>query len=443
MLRTRYPDLFKGILSLAFVSMLSPLSLSAATPDTKEGDPIIPLVMTRLQLLGGAGADEMVVYIDSRATDGYDMMYDASKLPAGVPGVPNIFSQMGEDDFSINALGTFTNDKEVAITLNITKAGAYKITLLELLNLEPTTVVYFEDRLNNKFYNLRMETVMNFNFVIGRLEDRFYLHYYLPAQVSAVSESCRQNDGVVKFNNPSANPWDVSLLSADGLTELAKAEDVIGEHLFVGLEDADYNLSIVKKADGYAQMLPATVNAAVAIDAAFDAPAEPVMAGSTVSFFAHQTDSSIAYSWDMGDGTILTGNDTIQHIYTAPGVYNVSLLMSANDCSNASQASVVVIPDVVTALKTPETKNSALFELFPNPANEILSIRLNSKSAGKIEWLQIADVQGRIVHREYVAGYFEPQQLLSIPVKHLVSGTYFISLIGDADLATQPFVLRH
>jgi len=428
------------VLALALGSFCLPAI--ASEPDVLDGGPVIPVNLIRLKIVGGVGADETIVYFDEQATDGYDPVLDATKLLSDYPGVPNIYSKAGEEDVSINVMGGFNADKIVPLTLNISKNGPYVITVEELKYIEPTTVVYLEDRLNNTFYNLRMQTTLNFNFTVANIAGRFFLHYYLPVEFTTTGETCRQNDGVIRFNNPSSNPWDVILLSDDGLTQLATAQAVVGEHLFVGLDGADYNLS-VQKSDGYSQMIPASVSSAMAIDPSFSSPAEPVKAGTPVQFTANQTGTGLTYSWDMGDGTLLSDSSFVEHIYTAPGVYTVTLLISDGSCSNASQFSMVVLPDVVTGICAPVEENTDMFEVFPNPAKDILSIRVSADRDNQIEWIHITDMQGRVLRSELVAGLLNASQQISLAVDYLAAGTYFMIATGKDKKSARMFVIRH
>jgi hypothetical protein len=433
----------KCILALFLLSFVLPFIARGSSPELLDGDPEGPQNLIRLKMVGGLGADETIVYFDQQATDNYDPNFDAVKMLSGNPGVPNIYSRIGEDDFSINVMGAFNADKSIPIIMNITRNGVYTVTVVELKYLEPTTMVYLEDRLQNKFYNLRLETVLNFNFTSAMIQNRFFLHYKVPVQFSTVNETCRQNDGVVKFNNPSDNPWDVTLLSADGLTQLATAPAIIGEHLFVGLDGGNYNLSVVKATDGYSQMIPVSISSALALDPGFSAPQEPVMTGAPAQFVANQTGENLTYNWDMGDGTLLTGSSTVEHFYTAPGVYTITLLLGDGTCSDASQFSLVVLPDVVTNITILDSQNPELFELYPNPVKDILTIRVSENLNEPVQWMSITDLQGRVVRRELVEGLLSPKENFSIALGHLSSGSYFLSLTGKSKNMVKPFVIRH
>ncbi len=53
------------------------------------------------------------------------------------------------------------------------------------------------------------------------------------------------------------------------------------------------------------------------------------------------TGDSVAYSWNMGDGTVLNTTDA-SHVYTTPGIYNVTLTVTDLGCGQNDQLSMQV-----------------------------------------------------------------------------------------------------
>jgi PKD repeat protein len=48
--------------------------------------------------------------------------------------------------------------------------------------------------------------------------------------------------------------------------------------------------------------------------------------------FDAQTTTASSYSWDMGNGTVLTGGPQVSYTYTSPGIYNVCLTVIGGGC---------------------------------------------------------------------------------------------------------------
>jgi PKD repeat protein len=62
-----------------------------------------------------------------------------------------------------------------------------------------------------------------------------------------------------------------------------------------------------------------------------------------LTFTALNTDSGIKYYWDFGDGTMAeNGAQTIQHTYTSPGNYAVTLTLVKGEDSNFSEQNIEI-----------------------------------------------------------------------------------------------------
>ncbi|MCY3018919.1 MAG: Ig-like domain-containing protein, partial [Planctomycetota bacterium] len=100
-----------------------------------------------------------------------------------------------------------------------------------------------------------------------------------------------------------------------------------------------------------AQTLTITVNAvndAPTINSAPVASANPVQAGSPVSFTVSATDvdgGTLSYTWDFGDGTIVTTTESsVTHPFAAPGKYAVKVTITGSaGLSSSSTMNVEVV----------------------------------------------------------------------------------------------------
>ena len=136
--------------------------------------------LLRLKIAGTFGADETVIYFDPGATDGFDGNFDALKMYAGTPGLPNISSRTGNTEFAINVLGAFNHQRDVPLSVYITRNGSYTISVLEVLDFAPTALIFMEDLVTGVSYNLLTEQELQFNFNSGFYANRFVLHFFLP-----------------------------------------------------------------------------------------------------------------------------------------------------------------------------------------------------------------------------------------------------------------------
>lgn len=80
--------------------------------------------------------------------------------------------------------------------------------------------------------------------------------------------------------------------------------------------------------------------------------------------------------------------------------------------------------------------NNAQFTLFPNPAKNILNIKINSANSN-IASLSVVDVSGKAVLNKNISS-IKGETIMQLDVSHLSSGTYFIKIFsadGTAKLA--------
>ena len=81
--------------------------------------------------------------------------------------------------------------------------------------------------------------------------------------------------------------------------------------------------------------------------------------------------------------------------------------------------------------------NTGSIKMYPNPANNEVTVGWNKTN--KIKSVNITDISGRVV-AEYI---IENKTSLSIDLKNMVSGIYFIQIIGNANIAPQKLVIKH
>jgi hypothetical protein len=407
----------------------------------EEAPPAVPNSLLRLKVSGEKGADETVVYIDNQASDGYDQQLDASKMLGAAAGLPNLYTRAADSDLSINAISELTMDKKIPLDVVITHNGQHILEVMELVNFDPSVQVYLEDREKGLFHNLRTTTNLALDLKPGTSSGRFFLHLGQPVAVDSRAESCRQNDGQITVSNPSNHGWDVEVVSEQGAV-LAQEEDLkSASRTFANLSDGQYQIRLTT-ADGYSTVKEATVAAGADFSAGFAAPQTPVLSGEAVSFNALIASSDMTYTWNFGDGTGMSGTPTATHSYNEPGIYKVSLLLSNGVCREISEQVITVRVDE-SATGIEESASNRYFSLYPNPANESVSISLKSTGRGELpELIEVMDATGRLVLRMDAAGMNEGGRLI-LPVKELASGSYQVSLITAKGRYTRPFVVAH
>jgi hypothetical protein len=393
--------------------------------------------LLRLKIAGTFGADETVIYFDPLATDGFDGNFDALKMYAGTPGLPNISSRSGNAEFAINVLGAFNHQRDVPLSVYITRNGSYTISVLEVLDFAPTALIYMEDLVTGISYNLLTEQELQFNFNSGFYANRFVLHFFLPISFSVSEETCNLGDGKIQMVNPSTNPWKASLYSEYG-QQLSELVSFSQEYSFQNLPSGNYRVKL-EKGSFYSVIVSFSIQAGIPVKSEFQAPPGPVKLNYQTPFSAINPETQNSYSWNFGDGTgEFTGPEVI-HAFTQPGIYTVKLSVSNGSCSRTSvQAFTVLQPGEPTGIE--ESQNSLHFILYPNPAADIITLRINLLGSDDVQWIEVQDLSGRTISREFVNGMMVDGKI-SIPVSHLNNGIYRAVLSTQKAQVSKPYTI--
>ncbi len=147
-----------------------------------------------------------------------------------------------------------------------------------------------------------------------------------------------------------------------------------------------------------------------------------VLVGNKIQFL-NEIDFATAYFWDFGDGTTSQEENPV-HEYSEEAQYIVKLVAS-NDCED-----LIVEQNIFSTTSTKDLSNSENFELFPNPANQFVTIKSNLlSSATRIE---LVNSQGQIVKRISLDNIPFSNYKTTLNVSPLSSGLYWVVLFSDS-----------
>jgi arabinan endo-1,5-alpha-L-arabinosidase len=119
-----------------------------------------PLVQLTLQGLGNSLADEATVYFETGATSGFDVAYDAAKLPN--PTGLNLATAAAGQQLAINGQAELgLGQRVVPLALGVPLAGSYTLAATQLLNLS-TVPVYLRDLLTGAVVDLTQQSTYHF-----------------------------------------------------------------------------------------------------------------------------------------------------------------------------------------------------------------------------------------------------------------------------------------
>ena len=106
-----------------------------------------PQQLLRLQVSNGTNTDETVLYFNANASDSFDQ-YDAQKRSNEDPVIPEIFTQIGNEQLVINGLNSLKYNTEIPLGFSTEQANSFSISANEMTNFESGTRVILIDKLN-------------------------------------------------------------------------------------------------------------------------------------------------------------------------------------------------------------------------------------------------------------------------------------------------------
>lgn len=137
-----------------------------------------------------------------------------------------------------------------------------------------------------------------------------------------------------------------------------------------------------------------------------------------------------SYLWDFGDGTT-SDLPFPQHVYDSSGEYTVTLTIE-NECG-AATGTVDIDTEVIVGID----EVIEHFDLFPQPASDILNLRLEQKVQGAL--IRVSDMAGKSVLQAAAQG-----ELTQINTASLANGMYILEVISDEfHVQPQQFIVRH
>jgi hypothetical protein len=134
-----------------------------------------------------------------------------------------------------------------------------------------------------------------------------------------------------------------------------------------------------------------------------------------------------SYYWTNDAGEIFWNEKIL--VSAVPGMFTVTIV-DANGC--ALNATV----DAVSAIS--EAHAGAELELYPNPASDILNVKIASTRAGNAQW-RVLDASGRLVLTKNTVVSAQMNPVL-FDITNLAPGTYQLSVQLENDLVTRSFV---
>lgn len=397
-----------------------------------NGSSIVDLL--RMEVQGNGFANEMAVYFDPTATDGYEVTRDATILYSPSPGFPNIYTVVDSNDLTINVMGALDMDKTVQVGLRIQAAGSYNLVLTDMASFPPSVTVYLEDTQLDTMINLRIQPSYQVTLPIGQHKTRFVLHFHPAVTFASNDETCIGNDGSVTFNYPSTQTFDIQIKDSNG-NLINSQTGINGQQTVNNLASGNY---LAEMTFGIAPDLYSTVDYftisggnSVSSNLTVSQNFVDIYNNSSISFLATAAGAT-AFHWNFGDGTVISnGPSNVTHTYTQAGNYTVTFTATNGLCSDSVNAQI----EVVNTTGIENISNSSI-KVISN-GNKLTLQFEQLEGMGSIELIDI--VGKRIYLQEQVP--LKGSKLLSI--EGIATGQYFVKVTSKNKVYTHKVYLSN
>ena len=157
---------------------------------------------------------------------------------------------------------------------------------------------------------------------------------------------------------------------------------------------------------------------------------ELMQSGNSINLTDLSIDSD-SLIWNLGDGTQIIGDGSLDYVYAEPGLYEVCLTVF-NQCSSDTTCEVVeVLP---TSLLDFESLDA--LRLFPNPASD--EIYLTWKQDSEAEVI-LTNKLGAKVSR--LSNLFLHDSSAKVDLSHLPVGVYTLTLESKGQMIRKKFLV--
>lgn len=366
--------------------------------------------------------NETLIAFKADATEGIDPQYDAKKLKGNAH--ISLYSKADGSDLAIQAIPSLTADKIVPLGIDADVNGAQTIRLKHVDNIDQTSQIILEDTKLGIFQNLRNNPVYNYVFDKNSDSQRFRLHFKAGVYMSANTESCVQNDGSIIINSSSATEWTYNVTNNEG-ESISAGESFTGTTQINNLTGGNYYVMLTNTFGTVLQQT-VTVPSGMPVSASISSSETTADVASTPVHFHANVSGAVDYTWDFGDGTIVTGTTDPSHVYTEPGVYTVTFIASNANCMEVKTLQINVKASTTGIANV----DKQTFNIYPNPAKSIAMIQLNMPERELSMTLNILDAAGKVIMSRTYEGV-DKKATIEVDVADLPAGVYQLLLNGN------------
>ncbi|MDQ3190710.1 MAG: PKD domain-containing protein [Bacteroidota bacterium] len=381
-----------------------------------------------IRVSGNGYEDETIIRFLPQATENFDNNYDAWKIISSNSQVPSIFTKLADSSkIAMNALPELDKDWFVPVYLKINVPGQYLIEVEEVGAFDTISHLYLDDYLSNDLKNLK--NVQQFYINVSQLLDgntpSFELYAGLQINPVINNVSCyNAQDGSILLNKPGSNGF--SFLIKDSLNNAISSGTTSNDFVTIsGLDANSYIISYILQ-NNFTTTVNCVINEPLELIADFSLNNLEVSTSEAV-YFSNNSLNALTFTWDFGDGSVLSNDFEPVHEYLQAGDYVITLTANEGSC-NTSYTSNIIVEEVITGLKEIVGNKTTFFY-----ANGIVTIQpeFNLKQNTSV---RVYNLAGQLI---YLLNKNEnDSSQLFINTSSWNSGMYLISVYNEENLFT-------
>jgi hypothetical protein len=371
--------------------------------------------------------DEAVLYMQSGATNNFDIEYDAIKMAGQDPNSPLIRFDNGVNEFQINGIDDNTSSFSMPLKTTTGHTGTYTISLANFNSFPTGACISLYDTFNGVITDLKTSNYV-FTLNSSTTSARFVVNITInPLSISSnISQpSCSQpNAGQITVVGNNSGPWNYVWKDAVGATVKTSLNKTTADTL-VNLTGGNYSIDINTVGQCDANDSTFTINIIDVVIANFSAVDTTYLSSGASVLFNNSSINSVNDSWDFGDGFGFSSQTNPDYNYSAAGIYTVALIATSNSgCLDTAYKSIVVIADIVTGIIPQGTVESLIVKTLIE--NEFLIQGFVNEE----DYLHFTlhDALGKLII-DY--GNLDSKEInLSVNLKEFKAGIYFLNVYG-------------
>jgi hypothetical protein len=174
------------------------VSLGSSTAGLRSTNDELKLFL-RMNLLQANKKDQLIVYVNENATNGFDILDGEKMMQAGIP---QFYTSTAGKKITINGLNSAKKQQSLPITMELPTTGVHSFVIeeLEISN----GLVWLEDKQEESIQALEPGTVYEFYANSGVNAERFVLHFQLVDDATPVNVYNEVNSSA-NFSGKGAN----------------------------------------------------------------------------------------------------------------------------------------------------------------------------------------------------------------------------------------------